>query len=43
MPPILTLFENKFLHVYFAEIWNVFQEQVFLSVATSKVWTNFSL
>ena len=36
MPLILTLFENESQHRYFTEVWNIFQEQVFLSIATSK-------
>lgn len=37
MPLILTVFENESPHVYFAEILNMFQEQVSLSMATSKL------
>ena len=35
-----TLFEIESPHSYFAEIWDMCQEQVFLSVATSKLRMN---
>ena len=39
MPLILTLFEYESPRRYFAEVWNMFQEQDFLSLsmATSKL------
>ena len=37
MPLILILFENEYPHGCFTEVWNMFQEQVFLSMAISKL------
>ena len=37
MPLILTLIENESPRKYVAEVWNMFQEHVFLSMATSKL------
>ena len=37
MPLILALFEDKSPHRYFAEVWNMCQEQIFLSMANSKL------
>ena len=37
MSLILTLFENEPPRRYFGEIWNVFEEPVFLSIASFKL------
>ena len=36
----LNFTSKKFSNRYYAEVWNIFQEQVFLSMVISKLWMN---